>query len=241
VIDAAVTFYERAFERSREAPGYLQSRGISLDQARALRVGYAAPGLARHLADRGLNCDAARRVGLLAGSRDALQHRIVIPDLDSRGCADWLTGRALNDREPRYLNLRLPAPLLGLRRVQGPAVIVTEGLFDWLTAAAWGLPSVALLGTRCNGGTVGQLARFHRVYIALDADGPGRRASARLASALGARAIVVRLPQGAHDLNELGCGRDGRGAFLRSLNKARARREESWQDRAVHDQDARAA
>ena len=244
VVEAAAQLYREQLRRSRHARRYLAKRGIDEASAASARVGYAGGGLARTLRDRRLNLDAARRLGLLAGDRDTFEGRIVVADLDAEGRASWLTARSLDGREPRYLNLRRPSPLLGLlgMRASGArAVVVTEGPFDWLTACEWRLHAVALLGTHVSREALDVLRSFRRVYLALDADGPGRRATARLVSELGAQAVVVPLPLGACDLNELGCRRDGREAFLRSLHEARARRENSWQSQTGRDRRAPAA
>jgi DNA primase len=225
VVDAAAAFYHDALWRSRDALGYLAARGIVRSTARRCRLGYGRHGLAHHLRGRGLSLAAARRVGLLAGEDDAMRGRIVIPDLRG-GRAVWLTGRALCRDAPRYLNLRLPTPLLGLGLVNGDEVVVTEGPFDWLTAVKWGLPAVALLGTHVSRSTAQTLARFRRVYLALDADEAGRRAADGLATALGQRAVVLELPPGVHDLNDLGRLSDGRRAFQQCLELAAHRKEE---------------
>ena len=231
VIEEACSLYAEQYARSRQARSYAKSRGIDGDTASRLRIGVASGGLARRLHSRRLDPGAARRVGLLAGDRDALSGRIVVPDLDASGRATWLTARSLDDREPRYLNLSLPSPLLGLAGVRAAgarALVLTEGPFDWLTACAWQIHAAASLGTHVSREALRALRSFRRVYLALDADDPGRRASASLRSELGARAVVVPLPEGAHDLSELGSRRDGRRAFLRSLQQAHAREQESW-------------
>ena len=231
VIEAAASLYTAQYARSRQARSYVKSRGIDKAAASRLRIGFASGGLAGRLQSRRLDLDAARRVGLLAGGRDTLSGRIVIPDLDASGRATWLTARSLDDREPRYLNLRLPSPLLGLARARAAgarALVLTEGPFDWLTVCAWQLHGAALLGTHVSREALQALRSFRRIYLALDADDPGRRATARLRSELGARAVVVPLPEEVHDLSELGSRRDGRRAFLRSLQQAHAREQESW-------------
>ncbi|MDP2949773.1 MAG: CHC2 zinc finger domain-containing protein [Chloroflexota bacterium] len=225
VIDAAASFYHDALWRSREALAYLAARGIDRSTAHRCRLGFACHGLADYLRRDGLSLAAARRVGLLVGEEGTMLGRIVIPDVHA-GKARWLTGRALGQATPRYLNLRLPTPLLGLGLVRGDEVVVTEGPFDWLTGIQWNLPTVALLGTHTSRSTVQTLARFRRVYLALDADEAGHRAAARLTSALRPRAIAVELPPGVHDLNDLGRSPAGREAFQRCLEDANRRREE---------------
>ncbi len=231
VIEEACSLYAEQRGRSRKARSYLKRRGIDEDTASRLRIGFASGGLARRLRSRRLDPAAARRVGLLQGDRETLSGRIVIPDLGASGRATWLTARHLGDREPRYLNLSLPSPLLGLARVRAAgarALLLTEGPFDWLTACSWQLHAAASLGTHVSREALSALRSFRRVYLALDADDPGRRASARLRSELGARAVVVRLPLGAHDLSELGARPDGRRAFLASLQQAHAGEQEPW-------------
>jgi len=244
VIEAAVSLYAGQLRRSRRARSYLRGRGIGEETAVRLRVGFAAGGLARRLRGRNGWLDAARRLGLLSGESDTLAGRVVIPDLDARGRATWLTARVLGDGEPRYLNLRLPSPLLGFeqaRSQRAAACVLTEGPFDWLTAGEWGLRGVALLGTHLSRDALSALRSFRRVYVALDADGPGRRASARIRAGLGARAHLVPLPGGVHDLGELGTRPDGRARFLRSLQQAHREEQEPCPTSTHHDRRARAA
>jgi hypothetical protein len=111
-------------------------------------------------------------------------------------------------------------PLLGLDLVRSDQVVVTEGPFDWLTAVQWGLAAVALLGTRVSCSTVQALARFRRVCLALGSDEAGQRAAAQLAGELTGQALIVDLPAGVHDVNDLGRLPGGREAFLRRIQVA---------------------
>ena len=244
IIEAAVEHYANALIRYADVRAYLLERGVDLTTAQRLRLGYAAGGLARRLTERRMSLDVAQRLGLLAGDREPFAGRVIVPDLDAGGRARWLTGRALGESGPRYLNLRVPSPLLGLStaRLRGEqAVIVVEGPFDWLTARCWGLPAVALLGTHASRDALLALRGFRGVYVALDADGPGRRAAVALAADLGLRATIVALPHGIHDRNELGRRREGRALFVRSLREYRLRMEESWSSLTIPDPRARAA
>jgi DNA primase len=227
VVEAAAAFYHDALWRSREALTYLETRGIDRNTARRCRLGFGHPGLAEHFRRRGLSLAAANRVGLLAGDAETLIGRVVVPDLrDGRGT--WLTGRYLGQSTPRYLNLRLPKPLLGLGLVGGDEVMVTEGPFDWLTALQWRLPAVALLGTHVSRQAVQALARFRRVYLALDSDEPGRRAASQIAADLHGRGVIVDLPLGVHDLNDLGRLANGLKAFQRCIELSTGKKERTW-------------
>ncbi len=227
VIDAAVGFYHDALWQSSDALAYLAARSVRPATARRLRLGFGRPGLAEYLRRSGLSLAAARSVGLLSGERDTMLGRTVIPDFRG-GRATWLTGRAVDGRDPRYLNLRVATPLLGLDLVRIDQVVVTEGPFDWLTAVQWDLAAVALLGTRASRSAVQALNRFRRIYLALDADEAGSRAAAQLAAELDSRAAIVELPRGVHDLNDLGRLPEGRDAFLQCLEEANNRKERRW-------------
>jgi DNA primase len=215
LVEAAVAFYEDAIWSRPEVLDYLASRGIHERTVQRFRLGFGVPGLAAHFRDRNLDIETAQLLGLLDEGRECFTGRVIIPDIEGR--ATWFTGRRLSDREPRYLNLRLPKPLLGLASAKGEAVVVTEGPFDWLTAVEWGFWAVALLGTRVPGRAAQLLERFDEVYLVLDPDEAGREATRELRERLGDRAIAVVLPAGVADLNGLGCRRDGRGTFTRCV------------------------
>jgi len=216
LVEAAVAFYEDALWSRPEALGYLASRGIHERTARRFRLGFGVPGLAGQIRDRALDIETAHQLGLLDEDRERFTGRVIIPDI-VEGRATWFTGRRISDREPRYLNLRLPKPLLGLASTKGDAVVVTEGPFDWLTAVDWGFWAVALLGTRVPGRAAQLLERFDEVYLVLDPDEAGREATVELCERLGERAIPVVLPAGITDLNSFGCRRDGRSTFTRCV------------------------
>jgi len=219
LIEAAVAFYEEAIWSRPEVLDYLASRGIHERTVRRFRLGFGIPGLAAALRDRDLDLEAAQWLGLLDGDRECFAGRIIIPEL-VEGRATWFTGRRLTDREPRYLNLRLPKPLLGLASAKGEAVVVTEGPFDWLTAVEWGFWAVALLGTRVPGKAAQSLERFEDVYLVLDPDEAGREATKELHERLGDRAVPVALPPGVSDLNGLARRPDGRSILTHCILRA---------------------
>lgn len=225
VVGAAAAFYHGALWRTPRALAYLRSRGVREATIRDCRLGFGAPGLSMHLRASGLDAGLAESLGLLNGKRECFAGRVIIPDIVG-GRAIWLTGRRLDEHEPRYLNLRTEKPILGLGRVTGDAVILVEGPFDWLTAVGWGFDTAALLGTRVSERVLRQLDRFSQVYLALDNDDAGHEAVRNLTEVLGPRAIPVHLPTGASDVSAL-AHQGGRPAFisciLRAANDARAR------------------
>ena len=218
IVEVAVGFYHQALWSHPRALNYLHDRGVSNRTAEECRLGVGVRGLAAVLAQRGLDLVTAESLGLLAEGREPFVGRVIIPDLID-GRASWFTGRRLDDREPRYLNLRVEKPILGLNRVDGDAVVVVEGPFDWLTAVEWDFAAAALLGTRVSDRAERQLDRFEQVYLALDNDEAGHQATAELADRLVHRAIPVRLPHGVHDVSGL-AQNGGRAAFIRCMLQA---------------------
>ncbi|MBI2765438.1 MAG: toprim domain-containing protein [Chloroflexi bacterium] len=225
IVESTVDFYHGALWRTPKALAYLRSRGVREATIANCRLGFGESGLTGHLAKRGVDLDVARSLGLINGNRECFAGRVIIPNLTD-GRDTWLTGRRLDEQEPRYLNLRTEKPILGLDRVKGDAVVLVEGPFDWLTAYGWGFDSAALLGTRVSDRVLRQLDRFAQVYLALDNDEVGRDAVRNLTEVLGPRAIPVHLPSGASDVSAL-AQEGGRPAFistiLRAASDARAR------------------
>jgi len=218
IVESAVDFYHGALWRTPNALAYLRSRGVREATIANCRLGFGEPGLTGHLAKRGTDLGVARSLGLLNGNRECFAGRIIIPDIVG-GRAAWLTGRRLDEREPRYLNLRTEKPILGLDHVKGDAVILVEGPFDWLTAVGWGFDAAALLGTRVSERMLRQLDRFSQVYLAFDNDEAGRDATRNLSDVLGERAIPVHLPPGVSDVSAL-AQEGGRPAFISCILRA---------------------
>ena len=223
-LTAATRFYGGQLRRSRAALEYLASRGIGLDTARRLGLGYApGNGLREHLQAAGFTGQRLRSSGLfLEGGRERFAGMVVVPEL-SGGLVPWLVGRAIDgNAKPRFQAVPGPKPLLGLARL-GPApswVVLTEGVFDWLTLTLWGHPAVAALGTQGMDKVAAALRGCPRVFLAFDNDDAGNTAAWQLKELLGNRAAVVNLPQGVGDVGELATLPNGRLRFPRLLARA---------------------
>jgi DNA primase len=239
ILTAASGVFHETLLHTPKALRYLEERGIGMPVVRRCQVGYSdGRSLRRYLQSRRLSLRRATDMGLFwprHGRGETMAGRIVIPELRGGQCI-WMIGRALDDdRQPKYWGLSLPKPILGYERVRGrPRVIVTEGAFDYLTGVSWGLPICALLGTQVRAQRLAFLERARRVLIAFDNDEPGRQAAGELADRLGSRARIVRLPEGAKDLNDLARREDGRATFFRLLKEAdRGAGEEAHEDEDV--------
>ena len=224
LLTAAARFYAGQIRRHPEAWEYLASRGVGLDAAARLGLGFSpGRGLREALESAGFTADRLRDSGLFfEGGAERFAGMVVVPDV-SGGLVRWLVGRALHpDVKPRFQAPPGPKPVLGLGRL-GPAppwAVLAEGVFDWLALAGWGLPACAALGTQGMERVAASLRGCPKVFLAFDNDAAGLEATERLLTLLGRRAAAVTLPQGVGDVGELAALPQGRAAFLRLLSQA---------------------
>ena len=224
LLTAAVRFYAAQLRRNPGAREYLSSRIIGLEASLRLGLGYApGHGLREHLQAAGFAGQRLRDSGLfLERGAERFAGMIVVPDM-VHGLVRWLTGRAVDaGATPRFQAVPGPKPVLGLARI-GPAppfAILAEGVFDWLTLAAWGYPACAALGTQGLDKVAAALRGCPRVFLAFDNDGAGVAAAEGLWGLLGRRAAVVNLPQGVADVGELATLPHGQLIFRRLLARA---------------------
>ncbi len=224
LLTAAARFYAGQLRRSPVAWEYLASRGVGLDAAARLGLGYApGHGLRQALEADGFASDRLRDCGLfMERGAERFAGMVVVPDA-SGGLVRWLVGRAIDpDRTPRFQALPSPKPVLGLGRLcpAPPFAVVAEGVFDWLTLTGWGVPAVDSLGAQGVEKVAEGLRGCPRVFLAFDADDAGREAPERLQTLLGPRAAAVILPDGVGDVADLAALPHGRALFLRLLARA---------------------
>ena len=224
LLTAAERFYAGQLRRNPSAREYLASRGIGLGAVLRLGLGYA-PGnrLRQALESAGFGGEPLRGSGLfLERGVERFAGMVIVPDTAS-GWVRWLTGRTVDPRAtPRFQAVPGPKPVLGLGRLGPvpPFVILTEGVFDWLTLAAWGFPACAALGTQGLERVAAALRSCPRIFLAFDNDGAGLAAAECLKGLLGRRAAIVNLPQGVADVGELAALPHGQLLFHRLLARA---------------------
>ena len=228
LLTAAARYYAGELRRSREARADLASRGIGLETAGRLGLGYApGRGLREALASAGFADARVRGSGLFTERGERFAGMVTVPEI-AAGRVRWVAGRAIDPaRSPRFQAPPGPRPVLGLGRL-GPAppwAVVAEGIFDWLLLSEWGLPACAALGTQGMERVAAALRGCPNVFLAFDNDDAGHEATAALGSLLGRRAAAVTLPDGTSDVADLATHHEGRGTFLRLLERvARAAR-----------------
>ena len=224
LLTAAARFYAGQLRRHPDGQRYLDSRGVGPVAAARLGLGYSpGNGLRQALESLGFSEKRIRDSGLfMERGTERFAGMVVAPDT-SGGLVRWLKGRALEpDARPRFQALPGPKPVLGLGRLE-PApswAVVTEGVFDWVALAQWGIPACAALGTQGVERTASALRGRSRVFLAFDNDDAGREATDGLLTLLGRRAAAVALPQGIGDVAELAAIPQGHALFLRLLSQA---------------------
>jgi DNA primase len=208
-------------ETGLAARQYLTRRGISVETASKLGLGYAPDAweaLRTHLLSRRFKPQEVAGGGLTIprkegqGEYDRFRHRLMFPIRDVAGRTLAFGGRALGDVEPKYLNSpETPAYVKGdhlygldegkeaVRR-EGYAIVV-EGYLDLAALRQAGFEqSVASLGTAFTPNQARLLSRYTgRVTVCYDGDAAGAAATQRSLDLLLERAFdvrVVELPSG---------------------------------------------
>ena len=248
VMNVAGVIYRRALWANERVLRYLRDRGLPDRVIRACGLGYADGHSLEAYLRRHSGLRVAQELGLLRRPsrltsaaaedgplREFFAGRVVVPEIRA-GQIMWFIGREPEDgrggpprsvsrpgaaEPPKYLALLGERPVLGFERVAGRReAFLCEGVFDYLTAVAWGLPAFSPCGTHLPPDRLGFLARARAVYGVFDGDDAGREATERFAEHLGGRWRPISLPDGC-DLNDLGRQPDGRDRFFRLLEGAR--------------------
>jgi DNA primase len=178
---------------------YLQSRGITVETARAFMLGFAPArpaNLAAALHKRGL-AEAGLKLGLLrsddrSAPYDMFRGRLMFPIRDVQGRVIAFGGRVLDSRLPKYINSPESPLYSKARTVYGivearPAIakadrtIIVEGYIDVIALWQAGFKeTVASLGTALTVEQLRLLGRYTKNLIAcFDGDAAGRKASMR--------------------------------------------------------------
>jgi DNA primase len=193
-------------KRGEPARDYVAQRAISAEMIEQFQLGYSLDDWGHCLAylteKKGYDPDDVAAAGLAIRHErgtlyDRFRGRLIFPIRNAKGEIVGFGGRALGDGQPKYLNT--PETLLykkgdllyGLDlareaiRTEDRTVVV-EGYIDVITAHQYGFRNVvAPLGTALTKSHVALLKRLsHNVYLALDADAAGQRATMRGLSAL---------------------------------------------------------
>ncbi|MEJ2245528.1 MAG: DNA primase [Acidobacteriota bacterium] len=197
-------FYHRALVDSQEGQSalkYLYDRGIKSETIDTFRMGYAPPGgnaLIHSMKSKGYSPEPMQECGLVKHSEDGnrlydtFRGRIIFPITDVQGRTIAFGGRAMGDRQPKYLNspetklYNKSRNLFGLSfskesiKERDHAVLV-EGYMDFIIPFQHGVQNlVASLGTSLTAQQVELLGRYTReVVVSYDPDSAGLAATQR--------------------------------------------------------------
>ncbi len=223
--NAAATFFHHMLVKSPKgeiARAYVEQRKIDQPTVEAFQLGYSADewsALLAYLTDRkGFEPEEIEAAGLAirresGGYYDRFRGRLMFPIRDAKGQVIAFGGRALGDAQPKYMNS--PQTLLfdksrvlyGLDLARdtirsSDSTVIVEGYVDVIIAHQYGFHNVvAPLGTALTGEHVNILKKTSRnIYLALDADPAGIRATLKGVQTLGENLdgtlIAITSPQG---------------------------------------------
>jgi len=228
-LDLAARVYHTTLAVGPKGPdspyGYLLGRGLTVEAIQEFQLGYCSGDMLTP-ALRYLRCDPAHAegVGLLrcqdGRTWEFFSSRVTFVERDRAGRVIHLAGRALDSKARlKYLFLPgLPKPVYGLARLDpSRPVFVVEGIVDYVTLWQWGYQAVATLGTSIKPQDARRLARAAKVVFVPDGDEAGDAAVARWREAVG-HGVVLRLPDGVGDVNDLAQQPDGEAIFHRLVS-----------------------
>jgi DNA primase len=206
---AAAAFFRHMLvksQRGEAARAYVASRRIDDATGEAFLLGYAPDDwellLGYLTGRRGFSPEEVEAAGLAIhhetrGYYDRFRNRLMFPIRNARGEIVGFGGRALGDAQPKYMNSP-QTPLFDKGKVlygldlardairHADATVIVEGYIDVIIAHQHGFRNVvAPLGTALTADHVAQVKKLARtVYLALDADAAGVRATLKGLQAL---------------------------------------------------------
>lgn len=220
---AAAEFFQsqlRDAPEGKAAREYLDSRGISPENAARFMIGYSPRGdaLRKHLAALGYDDRRQAQAGLLiipedrAEPRVRFRNRLMFPIWDTAGHLVGFGGRVMGKGEPKYLNspeseiFTKRALLYGLHWAKNAIrkndrVFIVEGYFDVIRLMLSGIEeAVAPMGTAMTEAQAALVRKYtHTAYLLYDSDSAGLKATFRSGDVLltaGVSSRVVTLPEG---------------------------------------------
>lgn len=199
---AAAAFFRHMLvksQRGEAARAYVAKRAIDDPTSEGFQLGYAPEEwglLLGYLTERkGFAPEDVEAAGLAIkhetrGYYDRFRHRLMFPIRSAKGEVVGFGGRSLGDQQPKYMNspqtqlFDKSKVLYGLDLARDAirsqeAVVIVEGYVDVVIAHQYGFRNVvAPLGTALTSEHVGLVKKLaSKVYLALDADAAGVRAT----------------------------------------------------------------
>jgi DNA primase len=197
-MESACAYFRKSLDQSTAAKQYLLGRGLDELIWKEWEIGYAPDvdnALATHLSSQGIPLTLSKEVSLVdkdasGGYFDRFRGRVMFAIRDDRDRLVGFGGRALGDRQPKYINsaesrlFRKSEVLYGLNKARNQLIknrtaILVEGYLDVI--ACWRVgakTAVAPLGTAFTEDHARLLARWaDKVLILFDGDNAGQQAA----------------------------------------------------------------
>lgn len=196
-------FFEKSlFEfYAKDAQLYAKKRGLTKTNIKKFRIGFAPDDysmLINHLKNLGYKEEMMEKAGVVAkgdkGYYDKFRNRLIFPVLDKKGRIIAFTGRILDDGMPKYMNS--PETKIYIKGntlfnyyfarkaiYDNKSIVLVEGNMDALSLFINGVENVvAPMGTGITENQIKELwISTDNIYVCLDGDKAGQKASVRLA------------------------------------------------------------
>lgn len=195
IMRCAVDYYsDRLFENVEAYTYLVEERGLTHENIKKMRLGWADGGLLTHLLASGFNLEEVQEQGLINHfGNDFLRDRIVIPYMEY-GEPYTIRGKKIGEK---YLSLPgSTAHLYGVDNIRGESTVhIAAGEFDCAILNQLGFPAVGVPGEKMwKPEWTEALVDAQRIFIILDPDETGKAGAEKLATILGPRCRVVELP-----------------------------------------------
>lgn len=196
-------FFEKSLYEfyAKDAQLYAKKRGLTKTDIKKFRIGFAPDDysmLINHLKNLGYKEEMMEKAGVVAkgdkGYYDKFRNRLIFPVLDKKGRVIAFTGRILDDGMPKYMNS--PETKIYIKGntlfnyyfarkaiYDNKSAVLVEGNMDALSLFINGVENVvAPMGTGITENQIKELwISTDNIYVCLDGDKAGQKASVRLA------------------------------------------------------------
>jgi DNA primase catalytic core len=212
LLQRVAAFYARTLTKDRAGLEYLKTRRLD-DPAmlEAFGVGYCNGTMRRALPKDGEVIGQLQALGILnEKGNECFYGRVTVPIHDAAGNVCGLYGRRLTDDQPKHLYLRGEhrGVCNGVTAKTTQSLIVTEAIFDAMSLWTAGFRNVIPMYGK-DGWTAVHDQLVHdngvtEIILALDNDGPSRKAADALQTKLAGQVKVVHRvewPEGVKDAN----------------------------------------
>jgi DNA primase len=213
ILNKTLEIYKQALLNNIEAQLYLVQRGITEEYITKFHICYACQNTAVTILLGEYTIKEIKEAGIISmGSFDRLRNRIIFPIFNEQNKLLAFAGRTITNEQPKYINSIETALfyknlcLFNINNMtfQMQEIFLVEGYIDVISMTRNGFPNVvASMGTSVSKAQLFiLLKRTKKIYILLDGDEAGAKASERIIDLLleiiipGYNIYIGTLPKG---------------------------------------------